>query len=288
MKGMLAHIAVADAYGAAFEFTDTPNIKNDLSGFGRHASGTLEKASYTDDLMRAMANVHVMLEENPYNPRCYARAYLDAYDQDQRSGWSKRFEGMLKKHVHRGATDFMRDLRRLPTNGCVMGVSVLGHLETAADVKLAATMQTVATHSAAAVPYAQVVALAAHHLLHGGTSVTALDFVLHEVEWEDDAQQNRFVRLTEEPPVPEMPAHTIAAGAMWAIANHDNLSDMLMWACSRGRDTDSLAAVSVALGWAARDIRSNLPRHLHDTVDTAAGRRHLAQMDLCLADMLKH
>lgn len=284
---MLIEMAVGDAYGAAFEFTRTPKIPNDLSRFGVHPKGGLDRGAYTDDTMRAISNANVLLSGrtiDAYRPDAYIRELLDVFYDDRRPGWSGRFQQMLEAHVDRPPIKLMRALLRRGSNGCLMGIAPLGYLRTANDVRLAATMQTVATHSAATVPYAQVVALAAHHLLHGGSTRTVTEYAITEAEWHNDADALRFrALLDDEPPVPDMPAPTIAACALWALGNFDSSAEALIWACSRGGDTDSLGAVTMALASCATDMAQDLPAHLIKNVDTAANRSMLRKLDAELA-----
>ena len=282
---MLIEQAVGDAYGAAFEFTTRPAIPNDLTVFGRHPKGGVGMVDgvYTDDTIRAIANARVLLsgdENDRFRPEAYMRAYQDEYRKDRRAGWSSRFQAMLEEHVDAPATTFMRAIHRKATNGCLMGIAPLGYLRDPNDVKLAATMQTVSTHAASATPYAQVVALAAHHLLHGGTTLSVVDYAISEAEWQDDASAVRFRHLLDdEPPVPAMPSHTIAASALWALSNFDTMSEALRWTCSRGGDTDSLGAVTMALASCARDMAADLPRHLLEMVDGDDNRAALTRLD---------
>jgi len=291
---MLIEMATGDAYGAAFEFTRTPGIPNDLSRFGSHPKGELPQGAYTDDTMRAVANIHVMLSDDArdrFRPEAYADAYLDIYRSDKRMGWSSRFQAMLAEHEKGSGIDLIAALRRTPTNGCLMGVAPLGHLPNADQVRLAATMQTVSTHAASAVPYAQAVALAAHHLLHGGTTADVVEYVMAQVEWSDDARPGdrekaeavRFRRMLNDPPEPAMPASTIAACALWALTHFQSTAEALVWTCSRGGDTDSLGAVTMALAACATDMDHDLPKHLLEGVDTPGNREMLKLLDARLA-----
>lgn len=283
---MLTETAVGDAYGAAFEFTRTPAIANNLSTYGPHPKDggpLLPAGSYTDDTLRSIANAEVVLAGEWDDPRAYAAAYQREHARDDRPGWSRGFKAMLEVNANARPQDFMRALRRRATNGCVMGAAPLGHLPTPDDVRLAATMQTVSTHAGAATPYVQIVALAAHHLLHGGTTRTVIDCSIDQVEWESTRQAQAFRRCIQEPPVPEMAAATIAAGALWALTAFEGMAEALAWTCSRGGDCDSLGAVTMALASVASDMRADLPDTLLDNVDTPANRRRLSEIDRRLA-----
>lgn len=261
VPSILVRTAIGDAYGAAFEFTSTPARTNDLGGYGPHPKSM--QTGYTDDTLRSIANARVLLsadEHDAYRPDRYADAYLAIHREDGRDGWSRRFKAMLEEHDRGSGTDFVEALERRPTNGCLMGAAVLGVLPEPGRVRLATTMQTVSTHSASAVPYAQSVSLAAHHLLTGGSVDTVLEYCLAGVEWSDGRQRDAFARMASgDPPDPEMASETVAAAALWGIAAWDSSSDLLRWACSSGRDTDSLAAVCMALSACTEEIRNDLP-----------------------------
>lgn len=283
---MLLEMAVGDAYGAAFEFTKTPKIPNDLSRFGAHPLGEMAVGAYTDDTMRAIANSKVILsadENDKYRPEAYARAYLEEFRHDRRKGWSKRFHAMLEEHVDRNAMELVKKISRRNTNGSLMGVAPLGYLPNLNDVLLSTTMQVVSTHSGSSVPYAQGISVAAHLLMRGVASNEIISAVVELVEWETNRQKDRFMAiLKEEPPVPQMESSTITLSALWAIDQFDKSSDILKWSCSRGGDCDSLGAVTMALASVSKDIEQDIPDFLCDNVDTEEGRKNLRSIDIML------
>ena len=285
VRPILVRTAIGDAYGAAFEFTRKPARANDLRGFAPHPKSM--QTGYTDDTLRSMANAHVLLsadDHDPYRADRYAETYLAIHRHDPRDGWSKRFKKMLELHDQGTGAEFMMALERRPTNGCLMGVAVLGLLPDARQVRLATTMQTVSTHSASAVPYAQAVSLAAHHLLEGGSIGSTLEYCLASVEWSSDRQRAAFARLaSNDPPNPEMASETVAAAALWGIAAWESTSNLLQWACSSGRDTDSLAAVCMALSACTDEIRDDLPETLTLGIDDFEDMEGLRRLDIRLA-----
>lgn len=288
---MLLEMAVGDAYGAAFEFTKTPQIPNDLSRFGAHPLGEMEVGAYTDDTMRAIANSKVILsadKNDKYRPEAYAKAYLEEFRNDRRKGWSKRFHAMLEEHVDKNAMELIKKIARRNTNGCLMGVAPLGYLPQINDVLLATTMQVVSTHSGSSVPYAQGISIAAHLLMRGVSSNEIITAVIELVEWESNRQRDRFhAILKEEPPIPQMESSTITLSALWAIDLFDKSSDILKWSCSRGGDCDSLGAVTMALASVSKDIEQDIPDILQDNVDTMEGRKSLLAIDTMLKETFK-
>ncbi len=272
---MFIEAAVGDAYGAGFEFTNTPEVQNDLSKYGRHQKGGLEAGQYTDDTMRAIANARVLLgpEEDRFRPEAYIHQYKAIRREDRRPGWSSRFEAFLDESEHSSAFEMMRNMRRRATNGAIMGIAPLGYLEDPRDVLFASLAQTVSTHSAAAVPYAQAIALASHFLLRGARSEDAVHMAVDQAEWHNKSEMSAFIRMIEDAPVPAMPVATIAAGALSALLLFDKQSEALLWSCSRGGDTDSLASVTMALMSSAKDIQSDLPSHLIEGLEAGADQK---------------
>ena len=285
IRPIIVRTAIGDAYGAGFEFTTNPARPNDLGGFAPHPMSG--QVGYTDDTLRSIANARVMLSADArgiHRPDRYADAYLAIHRQDGRDGWSKRFKAMLERHDGGSGADFMEALERRPTNGCLMGAAVIGMLPDAGKVRLAATMQTVSTHSASAAPYTQAVSLAAHHLLNGGSIESVLDYCLAGADWTGERQRHAFARLASgDPPEPEMASETVAAAALWGIANWDRTSDLLRWACSSGRDTDSLAAVCMALSACTDEIEDDLPDALVRGIEDVEDMDQLRRIDASLA-----
>lgn len=263
---MFIETAIGDAYGAGFEFTNTPEVPNDLTKYGRHPKGGLDAGQYTDDTMRSIANARVLLgvdQTDWYRPEAYIREYKAIRKEDRRPGWSTRFEAFLDENEGQSSFLMMKNMQRRATNGCIMGIAPLGYLINPRDVLLAALFQTVSTHAATAVPYAQTIALTSHFLLRGEKSEKAVRLAVERAEWHDLSDAMAFLRLLDdEPPVPAMPVETIVAGALWALLSFETQSEALLWSCSRGGDCDSLAAVTMALMSAASDIKSDIPSNL--------------------------
>jgi ADP-ribosyl-[dinitrogen reductase] hydrolase len=280
---MLIEMAVADAYGVGWEFTNAQHGANDLSCYRRHPTyGELEPGRYTDDTQRAVANSTVVLsgEHRWYQPASYAKAYMTEYAFDPREGWSKRFQAYLKDHRHSTPENFMKGLRRRETNGALMGVAPLGHLPNEDAVRLATTMQTVSTHSGSAAQYAQAVSLSAHYLMFDkGPRSDLPRYLADEVEWDGSGGRSVIDGMKEDPPKARMPAKTVAAAALWAVLNLDSLSDIMRWCIDKGDDTDSLAAVAVAIASCSSEIANDVPPALLDTLENQETRDRLVHVD---------
>lgn len=287
---MLIKMAIADAYAIAWEFTDKQTAPNNLCGYHQHPTySALAPGSYTDDTQRAIANAHVLLsgEENWFKPCAYVQSYLAEFHRDPREGWSRRFQAYLQEHKESTSDAFMRGIRRRATNGALMGAAPLGFLPDPNSVRLAATMQTVSTHAGATAPFTQCVALAAHYFLFDlGPRSDLVDFISEEVEWGHESDRDFIIsRMTMTPPKPAMPARSIAAGALWAVTNIQTLPEIITWAVQSGGDTDSLAAVAVAIASCSKEIDQNLPAALENALETEKQRTMLRRLNTALYAM---
>ena len=102
------------------------------------------------------------------------------------------------------------------------------------------------------------------------------------MDWTDKDEMRRILTQgTAALPVPGMPAWTIAAGAIFIFTDtgFTGMADRMQFAISRGGDTDSLGAVTMALCSCSRNIPNDLPTELVDHVEDEAGREMLRRMD---------
>lgn len=291
---MIYETAVGDAYGLGWEFAQGETAQkgeNDLSCYRINPRyPEYPVGHYTDDTLRSLANAEVVLGDPArwYEPAAYVDAYQRIHAQDGRQGWSRGFQAHLEAHRNSTPLEFMLPLRRRATNGAVMGVAVLGYLPDEDSVRLAAAAQSIATHSGATVPAAQAIALAAHYLIHDKGPENGIEAYLErEVDWTDKDEMRRILTQGSAVlPVPGMPAWTIAAGAIFIFTDtgFTGMADRLQFAISRGGDTDSLGAVTMALCACSRKIPNDLPAALIDCVEDEAGRAMLRTMDERLRD----
>lgn len=286
---MLLQTAIGDAYGLGWEFAAGPTgqtASNDLSAFRVNPRyPEYPSGRYTDDTLRSIANARVVLSPRAewFDPTAYVREYQRIHAEDPRQGWSRGFQQQLEKHRDASPLQFMLGLRRRATNGAVMGVAPLGFLPDENSVRLAATAQCISTHSGAAASSAQAIALAAHYLLHDkGPRHQLDDYLEQEVDWASKDECTRILCRHGSPaPIPEMPAWTIAAAAIFVVTDglFTGMADRLRFAIERGGDTDSLGAVTMALCSCTQSIPDDLPHALVHHVEDAKGRAMLRDMD---------
>lgn len=292
---MLIQLAIGDAYALGWEFAPEQKAANNLTAYCQNPKHLeLKPGRYSDDTMRAIANASVVLSGPVrwFDPAAYVEAYQWAYSADPRPGWSHSFEAHLKAHCDSSPVTFMKVLRRRATNGAVMGVAPLGYLPDEASVRLATNMQCIATHHGAACSSAQAIALAAHYLIaHKGSRSDLLEYLREEVDWESPEEASRILGPGTVVPRADMPAWTIAAGALFVLTDDTftGLADRLAWIVEQGRlgpaDTDSLGAVTMALASCAQDIADDLPQSLVEGLEDAQKRHEIVSLDKRLRDL---
>jgi ADP-ribosylglycohydrolase len=276
---MLVEMAVADAYAIAWEFARKQQTAPiDFKEFLQHPTYVeLKPGQYTDDTQRAIANCLVMTSGGPmaemFNPHTYVDAYLRAYCQDPREGYSRGYQAFIKGIPD--ADEFLMAISRTKeSNGSVMGVAPLGLLPDTEIVKLAATIQAISTHHPITAVDAQIVALSVYYFNQGIDNKECLQgWLMNHVDWvngRDDAYRWAYlVDQQDEGKPTTIKSSSISSYMVHALTKFDKLSHIIYDAIDRGGDTDSAAAVSVAVASCCPDIENDLPKHLIDAMDVA-------------------
>lgn len=271
---MLVEMAVADAYAIPWEFTDQQEGANDLSTFYQHPTYLeLKPGQYTDDTQRSAANALVILSSDPsdkFNPERYAQSYLNVARMDPREGYSRGYQAFLAS-VNTGY-DFLTHIERTKvSNGSLMGVAPLGFLSDPREIKLAAAIQALTTHHQDTIIHAQIVALSAHYFLHReGDRDKLFQWLLGQDIFRSTEEAGKFLNDSEDYALggkTGIKARTISAYMLYAVTKFNNLTEIMTDAVARGGDTDSAAAVAVAVASCSPEIDRDIPQHLFDKLD---------------------
>lgn len=273
---MLVEMAVADAYAIPWEFTDAQTAANDLSGFHPHPTyHELKAGQYTDDTQRSIANALVLTSgpEDKFNALRYAQAYIEQVRMDPREGYSRGYQAFLASVD--SPYDFLVKIERTKiSNGSLMGVAPMGFLSDLREVKLAAATQALVTHHPDTIPHAQLVAMAAHYFLHIEDCPRddlfdwlMLNSPFHKVGQGDAFYNEASSYVTNKKT--GIRADSISSYMVYAVSTFDTLTEIMMDAVARGGDTDSAAAVSVAVASCCPEITNDIPDHLTQAMDAA-------------------
>ncbi len=108
---MLLNMAIADAYGAGFEFQSYERIKkyNTAQGYVNHSDSRLPLGHYTDDTQMALALAELMLSGKDWTPENIAQAFVDTFHRDPRKGYARGFYNFLQKT--KSGADFLKHIK---------------------------------------------------------------------------------------------------------------------------------------------------------------------------------
>lgn len=293
---MLVEMAVADAYAIAWEFTDQQTGANDFSQFYQHPTyAELLPGQYTDDTQRSIANAMVLLEghQDRFNPLVYARSYLEQVRMDPREGYSRGYQAFLAS-VDDPLDFLVRIERNKVSNGSLKGVAPIGLLPDLREVKLAAMMQAITTHHPDTVIHAQLVAMAVHYFTHcQGDQDVLVQWLLGNAPFVNTSQADIWLSDVEgfkHGGRTGIKASSISAWMAWAVGEYTSLKEIIYWSVEAGGDTDSAAAVAVAVASCASDdeIEKNIPENLKTALDAANpgfGLKYLGDLEARVRDV---
>ncbi len=282
---MLYQMAIADSFGIGFEFLrDDELVPVDLdAGYRQHPRYTdMIPGHYTDDTQRSVANALTVIggghrSGRAYDMLAYVEVYQRVFRRDPRAGYSRRYEEFLRNNCNVWPVEFATKLVRRSTNGAVMGAAVLGYLHTPAQVKLAATAQATSTHSPDTVQYAQIVALAAHYFIYRiGPRKDILLWLLSQVDGFGLIGYPNLHKTT-------MDAHSPVENMLVLLMQYTSIRQIIQKAVELGGDTDSCAAIAVAVASCSDDFDWDVPTILIDGLEKGQfGEDFLKSMDLSL------
>lgn len=260
-RGLLVYAAIGDAYGMAYEFTDD-NAKvgpNDLTYKSNPKFPAYQKGRYTDDTQMQWVNGEIILQQpvRAMTPEMFADAWVFEYQQDPRPGYSRFMEKTLKESAN--GAEFMSRVNAKggTTSGGAMRAPVIGLLRGAEDVKQVAEMQARITHDTqTGILSAQAAALAVHGLHYNLCDKAGLsDYIDSEIgtDW----------RTLDDGNDPKNGLYVVKK-AIGIVADHNSMSAMLRAVVDSGpgQDTDTIAAMALAIASRSREATDDLPDSL--------------------------
>lgn len=257
---MLTEIAIADAYGAGFEFCSEDKIisQNNLDLYSKHELYDI-LGNYTDDTQMSIAIVEFILSGQEWNKENIASKFIECFKRDVRLGYSEGFFNLLSK------VESSKELLELiiPTserNGAAMRSVPIGFLKNKEDVIALAKLQAQVTHdSPIGIQSSCAVALAAHFGTHQKGSIRDLESFLEseqygnwDYNWKDRVSLN---------------AYDTVSAALTCLLKHSSLSELLKSCINLGGDTDSVAAIAVGLATCFKEYKKDLPIQLYNNLN---------------------
>ena len=173
---MLTEIAIADAYGAGFEFCaiEKISIHNNLEFYCKHELYDIS-GKYTDDTQMSIAIAEFILSGTEWNKENIAAKFLQCFKRDIRFGYSEGFYNLLTQ-VSSGKELLNTLISTSERNGAAMRSVPIGFLKNKIDVVTFATLQAQITHNTRlGISSSCAVALAAYYGLQERGTLSELE-----------------------------------------------------------------------------------------------------------------
>tara|TARA_Y100000034_G_scaffold74118_1_gene89167 strand:- start:3035 stop:3877 length:843 start_codon:yes stop_codon:yes gene_type:complete len=269
---MLVEIAVADAYGAGFEFVEQEVIvaENKLIDYRAHQLSGI-KGCYTDDTQMSLALVELMLKDIEWTQENIAEAFYECYKRDPVHGYAKRLQAAFSEAEN--AAIFARMINSDSFgNGAMMRSVPLGYFNSETEVIDRATIQASVTHNhPIAIDASVCIALAAHAGLYGKATLSELPEYLLSLGYKVNSGWHGRVKAISE--------DTLSA-VMSNLLAHNCYSTLIKNAVNFGGDTDSVAAISCGVASCYKETKKTLPEHLLKNFSKKSyGLDYLADID---------
>lgn len=236
---MLVQIAIADAYGAGFEFQKQSFIDVYNTGTCYEAGGRgLSVGAYTDDTQMSLAIAELLLEKENWSRFDVAQKFLDAFKRDPRAGYAKGFYNFLQKT--RSAEGFLENIIQESTkSGGAMRSAPLGVISDIDELISKTYLQASVTHNTEqGLTSSIATALASHYFYHDiGDKKDLPKFLTCFLSGDWFTPWKGFVSVE---------GMDCVKGAITAVQQSDSLSEILIRCVAFGGDTDTVA--SIALG----------------------------------------
>ncbi|MEH1968310.1 ADP-ribosylglycohydrolase family protein [Nostoc sp.] len=276
---MLLELAIADAYGAGFEYADEMIVNNDLSRYVEHPRFRLNPGSYTDDTQMSIAIAEVIVAQAPWTPEVLAGSFVRAFKRDEREGYSRSFYHFLGE-IQDGEEFLTKINPDSDKSGGAMRAAPIGIYPTPEKVIEAATIQAAITHNTPdGINAAVAAALMSHYFIYRlGAKRKLGQFLKGYVsgewskQWEGKVKSKGWMSVR---------------AAITAVMRNDSMSELLQDCIAFTGDVDTVAAIALAAGSCSEEIRQDIPNHLVTGLENGAyGRDYLIGLDKQLMSLV--
>ncbi len=270
---MLVEIAIGDAYGSGFEFSDKSKI--DANNFGRYFVGHdlgIPAGKYTDDTQMSISIAEMLISGEPLTIENFAEAFIRTFKRDKRQGYAKKFQNLIE-HCNSG-TDLLKDIKPESTrNGAAMRSVPLGLIQNRNNLLSAAKIQASITHNTKeGIISSQIVALAAHELIYKKVRIKDIPKII-------STELGFPIDTTWDKPVDCDAIQTINA-VFSALINNTDIDSLLVQCINFSGDVDSVAAIALGLASLSPEYTNNIHPDLINTIENGAyGIEYLRKLD---------
>jgi ADP-ribosyl-[dinitrogen reductase] hydrolase len=272
---MITAAAIGDAYGAGFEFQSLEFIAqhNDLKQYRPHGHYTEIYKRYTDDTQMALAELLLENDEN-WTAEMVADKFVAVFHRDKRRGYSDRVYNVLD--ASKNGKNFLQIIdNQSGGNGSAMRAYTLGYLKDVEKLLHFATIQAKVSHNTEeGITAAKRIALTIHYFLYDIQGISLFDFVEKYAP-----SQGKYEIVS---PI-DMHGFPTTNAVLKIVSEADDMAQCLQQTIAYGGDTDTTAALCMAILSVKKNTKQNLPNFLFDELENGQfGRDYLVNIDKML------
>ncbi len=279
---MILEAAIGDAYGAGFEFQEMEYIKkhNSLTQYHEHGLYKEIYKRYTDDTQMAIAITELLLEEDNWNQEKVANKFVEAFHRDKRRGYSDRVYNALD--ASKNGKDFINVINNGSNgNGSAMRAYSIGFVKEIDKLLAFCEIQAKVSHDTIeGIQCAKRIALAVHFYKYGLDKQTSLIDFLNKT-----LNENEMYEVVS--PI-DMHGYPTTKAVIKIVSEAKSMKDCLKYCIDYGGDTDTVAALCMAILSQKEDCDKTLPLFLNEELENGTyGKDYLIKLDKELNDKFK-
>ncbi|TEW53186.1 ADP-ribosylglycohydrolase family protein [Psychromonas sp. RZ22] len=271
---MLLVIAMADAYGAGFEFTEDEYIKKNhcLTKYHQAPLDKTPAGCYTDDTQMSIAISELMVNERgPWSEHLVAEYFLKAFKRDPRRSYSGDFYHFLLNTET--STEFIENISSDSVrNGSAMRSVPLGLIKDKTEMLEKSRIQAQVTHNSyEGIVASQSVALAVYYFVNNlGKKAGLLDYICQQT---NEIFTNNKVTRTECNAIDTIDA------VLTVLSQSSSLKEVLDKSVNLGGDTDSVASIACGIAFFSDEYVKDLPPFLEQDIENGPyGKDYLIRL----------
>ena len=271
---MLLEIAVADAFGACYEWMEReiviPNIELKYKAV---APSVIKPGNYTDDTQMTLAVAETMVEDIEWTPYNLAEKFVDCYHRDSRRGYAPGFQIFLE--TTNTANEFLANIRpNSERSGAAMRAGPVGLISDLEELKEKSHIQSNLTHNTDNGRNSGLCsALMVHYFRYNLGPKAQLLAWLGKFFPINIGVLQRYDHI----PVEGWPC---VIAAIDAILRSDSLSELLINCVKFAGDTDTIAAIAMGPASFCDELAKDIPQCLIDGLENNKyGRDYIVELD---------
>lgn len=271
---MLLELAIADAYGSAFEMANenfvTENNKLEYIDHNKYPS-LVPQGHFTDDGQMSCALAEMLIEGIEWTPLNIAQKFVDCFHRDKRRGYNGGFFLFLKKT--KTGQEFIDNIRPdSEKSGAAMRASPLGLLSNIDEIIEKCDIQARLTHNTpGGIGSALCASLMVHYFCHKiGPKANFVNWLNRVGYWKIEPWTGRV----------STNGWQCVLAAITAIQNSNTLSEVLYNSIAFTGDVDTVASIAMSAASWSDEIKKDLPQKLYDGLENGKyGRDYLISLD---------